>query len=854
MSFYVQYPVAISSSNAVISLNSLTGALTLVGGTGISISSVGTTITINNTAADTPVTIGAPANGLSINGSQVLSLGLSSTSTIGALSDTDWNTFNSKQAAGSYIKADGTVSMTGDFNVGAQNIVNSATIATNGVKVGVGATPATKIPFFNGAYITMLGVRPVMNLQTSGTLSTLAFTGPTALSGVHINFDDSDGSLTFATGEGASGMPPFKLLGNNESTFSGTFSSGVPTPVNNDHIANKAYVDTAVGGNIPLTQKGAANGVATLDSGGKVPVAQLPNSVMEYKGTYDASTNTPTLVNGTGNVGDTYRVNVAGAGVNSLNFVVGDYVIYDGAVWQKAHSGADAVNSVNGFAGIVVLSTTNIGEGTNLYFTDTRARTAAVQDTIVDGVINIAPSQNAVFDALALKVNTTDVIPINRGGTGQITQQAAINALSLPGAIGTVLRSNGTNAIFSAIQASDIPTLNQNTTGTASNITASSNSTLTTLSVLSLPGSQVTGNIAGNAANITATSNATLTTLSVLSLPGAQVTGNISGNAANVTGIVAIANGGTGQTTQQTAINALSLPGLAGTVLRSNGTNAVFSAIQASDVPTLNQNTTGTASNITATSNSTLTTLSALSLPGSQVTGNIAGNAANITATSNSTLTTLSALSLPATQITGILPLANGGTNKNMTAINGGIVWTDVDSMEVTAAGTSGQVLKSNGASAPSWSNTGPLALTILTATSAQKTPTATGNWSQMTSNSVTLTAGTWELFGSALYTNSGSPGYTSKSVGIYGANGADNTATPTLLSATSNLTVNSVYAADAGLQMEVNDVSTAGVLNPAGIIVTVTTSVVVYCVPYASMTVPANARINTYLTARQLY
>lgn len=52
-----------------------------------------------------------------------------------------------------------------------------------------------------------------------------------------------------------------------------------------------------------------------------------------------------------------------------------------------------------------------------------------------------------------------------------------------------------------------------------------------------------------------------------------------------------------------------------------------------------------------------------------------------------------------------ILPLSKGGTNKNMTAIAGGIVYTDSDSQEVTAAGISGQVLQSNGSSAPSWVN-----------------------------------------------------------------------------------------------------------------------------------------------------
>jgi hypothetical protein len=56
-------------------------------------------------------------------------------------------------------------------------------------------------------------------------------------------------------------------------------------------------------------------------------------------------------------------------------------------------------------------------------------------------------------------------------------------------------------------------------------------------------------NTTGTAANITATSNSTLTTLSSLTLPGSQVSGNISGNSANVTGTVAIANGGTGSTT-----------------------------------------------------------------------------------------------------------------------------------------------------------------------------------------------------------------------------------------------------------------------------------------------------------------
>ena len=69
----------------------------------------------------------------------------------------------------------------------------------------------------------------------------------------------------------------------------------------------------------------------------------------------------------------------------------------------------------------------------------------------------------------------------------------------------------------------------------------------------------------------------------------------------NVSGTVAIANGGTGETTRQAAMDALAGSVTSGQYLRGNGTDVVMSAIQAADVPTLNQNTTGTAAGLSAT-------------------------------------------------------------------------------------------------------------------------------------------------------------------------------------------------------------------------------------------------------------
>ena len=74
---------------------------------------------------------------------------------------------------------------------------------------------------------------------------------------------------------------------------------------------------------------------------------------------------------------------------------------------------------------------------------------------------------------------------------------------------------------------------------------------------------------------------------------GVITTGMISGQ-------VAVAQGGTGSATAQTAINTLAGAVTSGSYLRGNGTNVLMSTIQGADVPTLNQNTTGTAAGLSS--------------------------------------------------------------------------------------------------------------------------------------------------------------------------------------------------------------------------------------------------------------
>jgi hypothetical protein len=118
---------------------------------------------------------------------------------------------------------------------------------------------------------------------------------------------------------------------------------------------------------------------------------------LDYQGTWNASLNIPNLVSGIGTNGDYYVVDVAGGtnldGITDWN--VGDWAIFNGSTWQKLDN-SESVSSVNGLTGAVVLTTTNIAEGTNLYFTqgrvsanaDVSANTFARHNAVTLGTAN----------------------------------------------------------------------------------------------------------------------------------------------------------------------------------------------------------------------------------------------------------------------------------------------------------------------------------------------------------------------------------------------------------------------------------------------------------------------------------
>jgi hypothetical protein len=130
-----------------------------------------------------------------------------------------------------------------------------------------------------------------------------------------------------------------------------------------------------------------------------------------YQSTWNASTNSPTLTSGTGTKGYYYIVSVAGStnldGIT--DWKVGDWAIFNGTTWDKVDN-TDAVSSVNGFTGAVSLTTANISEVTNLYYTEGRvsantdvaANTAARHAAVTLGTANgLSLSTQALSLALA---------------------------------------------------------------------------------------------------------------------------------------------------------------------------------------------------------------------------------------------------------------------------------------------------------------------------------------------------------------------------------------------------------------------------------------------------------------------
>ena len=144
-------------------------------------------------------------------------------------------------------------------------------------------------------------------------------------------------------------------------------------------------------------------------------------------------------------------------------------------------------------------------------------------------------------------------LPVANGGTNSTTAQAAINTLAGAVTSAQYLRGNGTNVVMSSIQTADVPTLNQNTTGTAAGLS----STLVATSGGTGQSSYAVGDL------LYASTTTALAKLADVATGNALISGGVStapawgkvGLTTHVSGTLPVANGGTGVTTSTGTTN-----------------------------------------------------------------------------------------------------------------------------------------------------------------------------------------------------------------------------------------------------------------------------------------------------------
>jgi len=231
-------------------------------------------------------------------------------------------------------------------------------------------------------------------------------------------------------------------------------------------------------------------------------------------------------------------------------------------------------------------------------------------------------SANANFAETANSV--IQVVGIDKGGTGKSNRQDALNALTNGAPLNKILRGDGTNAVWGSIVSADLNGFNisANLNGTADYAKIAYNIAGNTVIAVINGGTgknnrqdainELTNNdkTTGNVLRIDATGNAKMDSIKATDLAGLTIGANVTGSAGTVTTTVGISLGGTGQVTRQAAINFLASSnainittgGGGGRYLKStDGINMVMANISASEIPQLNQNTTGSAGSLIST-------------------------------------------------------------------------------------------------------------------------------------------------------------------------------------------------------------------------------------------------------------
>ena len=180
---------------------------------------------------------------------------------------------------------------------------------------------------------------------------------------------------------------------------------------------------------IPNSKIGAVNGVVPLDGAGKVDAQYLPVDG-SFAGTWNATTNTPTIVSGSGISGQYYIVSVSGTTEidGEDTWGEGDQIRFNGSVWQRIPT-YQAVSSVNGKVGTVVLTATDISG------ISTVGKTGSYADLSGKPTLGTAAATNTTAYATAAQGTKADSALQPSTGVFRIDTFANASTITIPNTV-----------------------------------------------------------------------------------------------------------------------------------------------------------------------------------------------------------------------------------------------------------------------------------------------------------------------------------------------------------------------------------------------------------------------------------
>jgi hypothetical protein len=183
-------------------------------------------------------------------------------------------------------------------------------------------------------------------------------------------------------------------------------------------------------------------------------VSSITNALgaLNYKGTWNASTNTPTLTSSVGAKGDYYVVSVAGS--TNLNgealWGVGDWAVFNGSVWQRVEGG-DTINATI-VTTPIVQAVSSAGLALKNSSGTTQLSLGAAGDNITLSVAtNITPANAAV----AISPTGSGTLTINPATASTMNNVAIGGTTALAGSFTTVTATTGNVVIGTSGQGID---------------------------------------------------------------------------------------------------------------------------------------------------------------------------------------------------------------------------------------------------------------------------------------------------------------------------------------------------------------------------------------------------------------